>query len=482
MSTCDADGHWGNAVPCEGNTPVCDNDGKICVSNGSAGECTPNETKCESNAMSTCDADGHWGTAVPCEDATPVCDNDGKICVAESQGDTCEVGQNKCNSEHNAVLSCKSDGTWDLDTPSQCQFDSVCSDETNKCECSPGTKYCGGAGKGQGIYICGDDKEYKFDVATGTCVCKADHSGCEESGSCEVGTHKCSDDHSAVLTCSSDGDWDVKNPLKCDKHYTCKDDTQKCQCEPGAEICTLIDSDSEGMYKCNDDGTTTLIKWCICNEDQTACADSGDACKEDGARKCDGQTPKVCKGGVWTESGDECKRNEYCNEEAGAVCIPRFINKGVCDESETVCNGTQLMQCENGLYNKVAYPECHDGLCHRYFCITSSLAEGAHKAEYSEKCSNTSYCDDNIQYSCGLDGTITNSPCGGKSDKCILTTGATIAPIATVCAVPKCNEHEFYCEEDSLSYCFNGKKVKLADCSIYDLACSEGANGGCVAK
>ena len=235
------------------------------------------------------------------------------------------------------------------------------------------------------------------------------------------------------------------------------------------------------MYKCGDDGkihsTQSLIKYCECNQEQTACADSEEKC-ENGERKCDGQSVMVCKNNTWTEDR-ECTRNSYCNTEAGVICIPRFINQGVCDQSESVCNGQTLMKCENGLYKSVQ-PECGENQCVQSYCITSNLSEGSHAAQYEKTCRNTSYCIGTRKITCDINGGVSEDLCGGKSEVCILAESALDAAITATCAVPKCNEHIFYCDGDSLSYCFENNKIKLADCSQFGLVCKEGYGGGCV--
>ena len=386
-----SNGDW-TQHPCQSPEPICDNGQKECVA-----ECEGTETQCkDATQIQTCDG-GQWGEPTECTDPTPICDSTLKNCVTCHYDHATSTGETQCTSDHKSVISCTSNGTWS-DTPEACSFDSVCNEETNKCECIPDTKYCGGSGKGEGIYLCTAEKEYEFQNQIGTCQCKIDHSGC------------------AAIE---------NNP-----------------------------------------------------------------CETDGARACVSNSILVCERGKWTNK-HTCAESELCNDAIGSVCISAL--RGVCKmglRPETMCNGTELYQCENGLYTKVNYCDTSGSCMKQPYCITHNIEYGSRSAEYATTCQSTVFCDGNTIKTCDRNGQVTSETCpngNSKAAHCILEPNTSLLPV-TGQLKAECIESNdnftYKCEGTNgtkLVYYINANEsYDLVDCRVYDLSCKEGRDGGCV--
>ncbi len=363
LSTCDAEGHWGTAVPCQGDTPVCDSDGKICTTNTVTG-CTPNETKCESNALSTCDSEGHWGTAVPCQGDTPVCDSDGKACTAAAQGEKCEPGETKCTADHAGMITCTSDGTWNEVEVSPCNAMFTCSDELNRCACTPGQEICTFIGtRSEAMYRCNEsgDVIVSEDRIGDYCKCNDTFDACLDNGDrCEKeGERKCNIDQPMVC---KNNKWE--NDRACTKNDHCHEELGaicvafNATCNEGESVCenTTLKKCVNGLFvdadmPCGDNGVCKLY-YCItenteygsrrasyqerCVNTDYCVNDKIDTCGSDGSVK-----EQLCAG-----------ESEICMlSNAPSTALPESPSvKGacvgkVCNEGEYTCKGEILSVC-----------------------------------------------------------------------------------------------------------------------------------------
>ena len=472
-------GAWGTSTSCPTETPDCDTATNSCIKKVVTDR-DPGEKLCEgANQIKECDNTGHWGAPTACPTETPICKAETNECIAGS-APACTDGEKQCDG-NKKIKECSS-GAWGDSTecPAGTPF---CSDTLKKCtQCIPGVDFCfGGNAESAGMFKCKEDgtkgENIKF------CECNKEGTACADTGKCTPGETKCSEGHDAMLSCNSEGSWDLDTPLSCGKKSVCNDETGKCECTPGDKYCGGSGK-SQGLYECKNNKEFRVEFYCTC-KDENSC--EGDAECSDGARKCDGNTPKSCKKGKWVED-PACSRSETCNETVGSICIhnnaPATDKNTICGNGETKCVNNMLYKCNNGLY-EMQYPECDgSGVCKKMYCITTSIAQGAHQAKYDKSCNGAQYCTTEGTNKCDAFGKVTTDMCG-KSQTCILKSESSSAipedkTITAACVTKLCDELYYKCDGTKLSVCNNNHWVELADCSTYGLSCQAGADGACV--
>ena len=504
IKECNAEGTaWGAPVDCIAPTPLCDAVDKECVAETDAKICTPNAKECvDGNKIKQCSADGKsWGAETECDAATPVCDSsnpDDQKCIAE-----CTGTETLCLDKVN-IKTCAS-GKWNTklcgdDTP-------ICDENLNQCvECTPNTDFCqmGNGGKSGDMYHCTDAGKKGESFEHCTMGCNDTFTACQGGGSedkCKDGETKCAEDSKQYYVCNA-GEWET-TPSDCRFDSVCNKKTNKCECEPGKQYCFGNgEGRSDGLYVCQEDKTypsqPTDKNYCACLDDHSDCDYSiGKKCQT-GKRKCNGTEILECPDGKWEKATKSCDAdNVICNDKVGSVCIPAI--GGVCTmgaNPESICNDGILYQCTDGLFDAVPKPAdepaCGGDVCLKpseVYCITKSLESGSRQAEYSKECRNTSYCIGATQYHCDASGKITEELCpnASKSAACVLINAISTLPVVSFDT--RCDNNGFQtqqlkytCDGTVLSFEYNGKAYRLADCKDYGLVCKDGKDGGCVAK
>ena len=484
VRSCDSDGMWGSFVACSGDTPVCDDNGKRCVSNTPMMECEPAQTECRNNEIRICDSEGIWGDYVACPDTRPFCDADGKLCVSKTPVITCKPSETECR--NNEIRICDSEGQWGEyvscpNTRPFCDTDGkLCVSKTPVITCEPSETEC----RNNEIRTCSSEGIWGGYVSCpdNTPVCNDEGTACEYPRECESGEKKCADAHDAELMCTDNGKWNIDEPVLCHAGFECSDDLKRCACTPGEVLCTYIGSRSEGMYKCNDKGdiviSEDLIKHCTCNETLDGCIDK---CDVEGARKCDGIDIYSCKKGMWNKEDHTCGDSQICNDAIGSVCISAV--ESICKPGESICLDGVLMECVDGMFNAVDKPMCGDAPCDPIYCITKSLEKGNRQAEYTDSCVNTYYCIDKSKYYCDSMGSVSEISCTLKGELCMLSDEPVVPGthnIKAECKFSKCKENALACNGNVLSICSDHTMHKLVDCSLYGLVCDKEA--GCVGR
>lgn len=327
-----------------------------------AGECRPDETRCNPDATSeaqTCDAMGQWGESQDCEQ--------GRFCV-QGECKPCEPGTTRCGKA--GPQECSAAGEW-ANQGACSDPDPVCVDGSCR-PCLPGDTLCDGSD----LLVCDDDGS-GYGVQE---TCSGDTPACLEGegvcGSCTEGDRQCSDN--VVQSCNDSGNWDNLT--------ACSGATPKCvggscaPCAPGDRRC--LDEDTRQV--CQSDGN-----WggnSSCGADTPECReDIGFNCGcEEGARRCRNQTtPEACENGGWviqsgcsgaapichSDTGEcvECESggDDRCVNGVAETCDEdgNWEGLGTCASSQVNCGNCGIGEpCPNG-DDDCATDICVDGTC-----------------------------------------------------------------------------------------------------------------------
>ena len=472
FSECGEDNQWGAIKPCPADKPVCDAGTSECTDHGS--ECEVDDFECtDSDKYRSCDAYGMWQNAI-CPVDKPVCSDSKKECIPE----ICVVGDFKCTDDHH-FKTCLDNESWS--NPEECPSDKPVCDETSKecllpvpTNCTPDTDFCfGGNSESAAMYHCTPEgtkpSEPLYFCPDG---CNDEGTACKPT-KCTPKDIECTNDHKGVMTCKSDGTWDLDNILKCDGGFTCNSDTKECECTPGVPVCTHIGSKSEGLYHCTAKGEVgERIEWCKCTSDYKACSCENDGVNELGGerRKCRGTDSMVCEGGAW-KVAKNCSRSEVCNDKVGGICIPAKTNGGVCKDDESICDANTVLTCQDGLYENL-----ESGCGAKEFCAMS-MNESGSVAKCVSSCASTTFCSPMGIVSCDSAGNTSVKPCA-KSQKCVMKPVSS-SPIPeqvtykATCEMDVCAEGELSCGDESvLQVCRNNEWIKLVNCEAdYHMPC-----------
>ena len=410
---CGDDGLWQADTDCPSDKPVCSDEAKNCV----AEKCTPTATKCSGeDSYQTCDDNGEWSDPSPCPDDTPICNAEKDECVETSNPPECTpdtdfcFGGNAesaamyhctaegtkpveplyfcpdgCNDEgteckpvkctpkdiacaydRSGVMTCKDDGTWDLDNIQKCQAGLSCNADTKQCECTPNVPVCTHIGsKSEGLYQC--DAKGQIGERIEWCTCTDDYKAC----SCRIddeNSHKCQGINSMVC---KDGVWTLDK--SCDRSEFCNSIVGGV-CIPRVEkggICNEGESvcDDNSVLACNNGLYQPAYSGCtsseICMMRKT---DSGNAakcvstCKDysyctiEGITKCD-------KDGKITTR--PCAKSQNCVMKPISSAIPEEVvyeptcETYQCNEGEFYCGDEHVLSvCHNNELVKLA--KCSD--------------------------------------------------------------------------------------------------------------------------
>ena len=304
---------------------------------------------------------------------------------------TCENG---CNS---ATLQCNSNQDDPVNPP------------VTAPECTSGTALCGGGVLKTCIQEHYQEKNCEF--------------GCDESGracalppTCNDGDIICNDN--AIKTCSSNT-WETTSPCQ----YGCNLDEKSCAtaCEDGSIQCF-----GNVLKHCQGE------EW-ITEDCPLGCAQSGNACAECNADKCQGDQKTACVGGVWATSTDTCPNG--CNE-TGTDCALG----STCAEEQTVCTESQVKICNGNTWNKVK--DCPDGC----------------NAEQND--CMTKVCDENALQCSGNELQICTGNAWTKSKDC----PSGCDPEKKDCIAKVCDENALQCSGNTLQICSNNAWTKKQEC------------------
>ena len=295
FKTCLDNESWSEPEQCPSDKPICDELSKECLLPVPT-NCTPDTDFCfggnsESAAMYHCTAEG-TRPEEPLYFCPDGCNDEGTACKQTK----CTPKDVECTPDKSGVMTCKEDGTWDLDNIQKCQLGLSCNSDTKECECTPGEPVCTYIGsKSEGLYHCTAKGEVGERIEW--CKCTSDYKAC---------------------SCENDG----VNELGGERRKCRGNDSMVC--EGGAWKVAKNCSRSE---VCND----KVGGICIPN------ATAGGVCNGS-ALVCDLNTILSCEQGLYTNADLGCEPNEYCHMG--------MTDTGVSAKCSSTCKNTSFCSLE----------------------------------------------------------------------------------------------------------------------------------------
>ena len=328
-------------------------------------------------------------------------------------------------------------------------FDAVCDVKAGLCvacitdgDCAAGA--CTGGRCAAGVVPCGSSKDCKAlaavcDSAKGICVDCVGNVDCDDkayclAGSCHAdlcsaGSKACSEDKTAVLTCSAAGDQLI--PVACGAGETCAAGVcvagQPAVCKSGAKMCV-----NQDVMVCKTDGSA-WTKSSTCGGAQV-CAEG--ACV---ANTCTAGS-KACKGAeVWVCAADGsasvklaiCPKNTVCSK---GECVSDTAGV-VCTAGSKTCKGDEVWVCAADGKSTTKLAACPTATtCDKGQCVSSGVcAVGQIK------------CDGDKLQTCGVGGGWATTSCDDGSpctvDSCAIAKAGCVhtqVSDGTVCVGGKC--------------------------------------------
>ncbi|MBQ9817786.1 MAG: metallophosphoesterase [Proteobacteria bacterium] len=393
----------------------CDSDaGAEKVGNPCTDACTPDEQKCDGDAVYACeksedteDACYEWVKKETCSDGKH-CDESTKKCADNTNTDKkcpekCEEGQ---HCDESTGFECV--GDEEKKCPAECEEGQHC-DESTGFECvGDEQKQCpeDGCPEGQhcdestGFECVGDEQKQcpedgcpegqHCDESTGfECV----EPGTSEDtcpNACDPNTDQKKCDGEEILTCQKKEDAEVEcyawaSEKTCDHGYHCDETTFECA-EGCAETCdenALKRCSSAGLEQCTPDekgcASWSVVDPCEggkCDSDMLECIGAEDLCLNacdptKDQKKCDGEDIYVCQKNedaevdcnAWVHE-TTCESGKHCDETT-FTCIDGCTE--ICVENQsTRCSAEGLEQCkpdDKGCASWSVVDACEGGTC-----------------------------------------------------------------------------------------------------------------------
>ena len=340
LAQCGADGACGTQPIPVGTTCGAAGSGGACDGAGNCVYCKPGEVKCDGTTPSACDANGQWAAGPACSGATPICLSGACVaCLADADcptsGNDCQTPA--CSAQKTCGFAPKADGA-------PCSNGAGTCDGGGQCDlCPPGSKVC----NGDQLLVCNAKGTYDPPIACGGNTPKCDPQSpkcvaCYDAGQCPAGANECL---SATCSASLCGYAPRAKGTACSNGGTC-DGAGLCQvCAPNTKSCNgnqVLTCNGQGQYDapvscgggmpyCN-----ALAPSCVQCTNAAQCPASGNPCL---STTCAGDTCSFAP----VAAGTACGNGGTCN--GAGLCF-------VCQPGSKVCNGNQLLTCnQNGQYD-----------------------------------------------------------------------------------------------------------------------------------
>ncbi|HET9960495.1 MAG TPA: hypothetical protein VFQ61_38760 [Polyangiaceae bacterium] len=329
-----------------------------------------------------------------------------------------------------------------------------------------------------------------------------------ELDQCEPGEHRCQSDAKAVISCTTQGELDVK---ACRDNETCSGVGSESACvtqlcSPGAwscegsqkaalcskdglsfeEVVNCSDSDrvclegqcrapvceskawscgKDSLYRCNAAGTAeALVKTCAsgtyCDSEAGDCITG--ACTPN-ALSCDGNWLRACnaEGTGYAEEGTDCSAT-------GQLCVEGSCRASACDQ-EYQCQGSDSYRCVEGGSRLALDKKCDPLGAPAEYCNPESG-----QCEPVVCAPGQPVCDEKLATVCLDDGS-------GPSDQGIDCAAQGLTCWEGECLLEICSQ-PFRCDGEKLYECIHDgtELLLIEDCQSADL-CDAG-NGVCLAQ